>query len=52
MISGKNGEILSGKEVFLVIWGKEWYTATDNLIMGDAIFVVTPRYMRRKEKLK
>ena len=50
--SGKKGENITRKEVFLVIWGKEWYTATDNLIMGDAIFVVTPRYMRRKEKLK
>ena len=50
--SGKKGENVARKEVFLVIWGKEWYTATDNLIMGDAIFVVTPRYMRRKEKLK
>ena len=34
------------KKVFLVIWGKGWYTATDNLIMGDAIFVVTPRGKR------
>ena len=37
------------KKVFLVIWGKGWYTATDNLIMGDAIFVVTGK-TRRKEK--
>ena len=52
LISGKKGENVTWKEVFLVIWGKEWYTATDNLIMGDAIFVVTPRDSRRKEKLK
>lgn len=30
------------QKVPLVIMEKGWYTATDNLIMGDAIFVVTP----------